>query len=94
MEQIVKIIEMFLGPLEQAKPWDTRSIDGVGKFLRRFGLAFQWEWPVIIEWTSTDKELKILHKRYKENNDRYWAVFIQYLFPVYDHTQWTQGNEL
>lgn len=31
-----RMYEMFLGPLEQAKPWDTKGIDGVAKFLRRF----------------------------------------------------------
>lgn len=33
-------VEMFLGPLEQSKPWDTNGIDGVHKFLRRFWRMF------------------------------------------------------
>ncbi|MDE8722249.1 class I tRNA ligase family protein, partial [Alistipes putredinis] len=36
----LRMYEMFLGPLEQSKPWDTNGIDGVHKFLRRFWSLF------------------------------------------------------
>ena len=36
----LRMYEMFLGPLEQSKPWDTNGIDGVYKFLRRFWRLF------------------------------------------------------
>ena len=36
----LRMYEMFLGPLEQSKPWDTNGIDGVHKFLRRFWRLF------------------------------------------------------
>ncbi|MCW3124416.1 MAG: leucine--tRNA ligase [Bacteroidetes bacterium] len=35
-----RMFEMFLGPLEQSKPWDDKGIDGVGKFIRRFWRLF------------------------------------------------------
>lgn len=56
--------EMFLGPLEQSKPWDTNGIDGVNKFLRRFWNSFfnkQGELAVSDE-QPTAEELKILHR--------------------------------
>lgn len=33
----LRLYEMFLGPLEQSKPWDTNSIDGVNRFLKNSG---------------------------------------------------------
>ena len=64
----LRMYEMFLGPLEQAKPWDTNGIDGVHKFLRRFWRLFHdrnGEWAVTNE-QPTDKELKTLHKTIKK----------------------------
>ena len=64
----LRMYEMFLGPLEQAKPWDTNGIDGVHKFLRRFWRLFfdrNGEWAVSDE-QPTDKELKTLHKTIKK----------------------------
>ena len=60
----LRMYEMFLGPLEQSKPWDTNGIDGVHKFLRRFWRLFysrMGEWCVTDE-EPTPKELKTLHK--------------------------------
>mgnify|MGYP000895686240 CR=1 FL=1 len=63
----LRLFEMFLGPLEQAKPWDTRSIDGVGKFLRRFWASFFNENGLSLSnEQATDEELKILHKGIKK----------------------------
>ena len=64
----LRMYEMFLGPLEQAKPWDTNGIDGVHKFLRRFWRLFfdrNGEWAVSDE-QPTEKELKTLHKTIKK----------------------------
>ncbi len=64
----LRMYEMFLGPLEQSKPWDTNGIDGVHKFLRRYWRLFHTrtgEWAVTDE-KATDKELKTLHKTIKK----------------------------
>lgn len=59
----LRMYEMFLGPLEQSKPWDTQGIDGVHRFLRRFyGLFFQTGSLVVEEGEPTTEELRILHK--------------------------------
>ena len=59
----LRLYEMFLGPIEQAKPWDTKGIDGVNRFLRKFWRLF-WDrekWLVTDE-EPTKEELKALHK--------------------------------
>ncbi|MFT7376903.1 MAG: leucyl-tRNA synthetase, partial [Sphingobacteriales bacterium] len=64
----LRIYEMFLGPLEQHKPWNTNGIDGVFKFLKKF-------WRLFIDKDSnfnasaeapTKEELKVLHKTLKK----------------------------
>ncbi len=60
----LRMYEMFLGPLEQSKPWDTNGIDGVHRFLRKFWRLFtdrEGGWNVSSEDPSPD-EMKILHK--------------------------------
>ena len=54
----LRMYEMFLGPLEQSKPWDTNGIDGVHKFLRRFwALFYNREGQLILtDEKATDKE--------------------------------------
>ncbi|MEP7269048.1 MAG: class I tRNA ligase family protein [Saprospiraceae bacterium] len=65
-----RLFEMFLGPLEQSKPWDTRSIDGVGKFVRRLWASFYSDDVLTIsDQRATDEELKILHKGIKKISD-------------------------
>ena len=59
----LRLYEMFLGPIEQAKPWDTKGIDGVHRFLRKYWRLF-WDrekWLVTDE-EPTAEELKALHK--------------------------------
>ncbi|MBQ6912489.1 MAG: leucine--tRNA ligase [Bacteroidales bacterium] len=59
----LRLYEMFLGPIEQAKPWDTKGIDGVNRFLKKFWRLF-WDrekWLVTDEEPTRD-ELKTLHK--------------------------------
>ncbi|MEO5582523.1 MAG: class I tRNA ligase family protein, partial [Saprospiraceae bacterium] len=65
-----RLFEMFLGPFEQSKPWDTRSIDGVGKFVRRLWATFYTNGKLSIsEESATGEELKILHKGIKRITD-------------------------
>ena len=59
----LRLYEMFLGPIEQAKPWDTKGIDGVNRFLKKFWRLF-WDrekWLVTDEEPTKD-ELRALHK--------------------------------
>ena len=59
----LRMYEMFLGPLEQSKPWDTKGIDGVHRFLRRFWkLFFDRDTFTVSEEKATPAELKVLHK--------------------------------
>ena len=60
--------EMFLGPLEQSKPWDTNGIDGVHKFLRRFWrLFFDRDGQLCVtDEKATEQELRTLHKTIKK----------------------------
>ena len=64
----LRMYEMFLGPLEQSKPWDTNGIDGVHKFLRRlWRLFFDGEGKLIVtDDQPTPAELKTLHKTIKK----------------------------
>ena len=58
---------MFLGPLEQSKPWDTNGIDGVHRFLKRFwGLFFEGDKLSLSDDAPTAEELKTLHKTIKK----------------------------
>jgi len=60
----LRMYEMFLGPLEQSKPWNTNGIEGVFKFLRKFWRLFhndQWQFNVS-DAEPTKAELKSLHK--------------------------------
>jgi leucyl-tRNA synthetase len=59
----LRLYEMFLGPIEQAKPWDTKGIDGVNRFLKKFWRLF-WDrekWLVTDDEPTKD-EWKALHK--------------------------------
>jgi len=60
----LRMYEMFLGPLEQSKPWNTNGIEGVFKFLRKFWRLFHndaWEFTVSND-EAAKAELKSLHK--------------------------------
>ncbi len=59
----LRLYEMFLGPVEQSKPWDTKGIDGVNRFLKKLWRLFynRTEWLVTDEKASPE-ELKVLHK--------------------------------
>ncbi|MEN0052474.1 MAG: leucine--tRNA ligase [Mucilaginibacter sp.] len=60
----LRMYEMFLGPLEQSKPWNTNGIEGVFKFLRKFWRLFHNDaWEFGVSNTEPSKaELKSLHK--------------------------------
>ena len=64
----LRMYEMFLGPLEQSKPWDTNGIDGVHKFLRRFWAKFYNRDGkyLVNDERATPAELKTLHKTIKK----------------------------
>lgn len=64
----LRLYEMFLGPLEQSKPWDTNGIEGVFRFVKKFWRFFfnsNGEF-ILDESSATDKELKVLHKTIKK----------------------------
>ncbi len=58
----LRLYEMFLGPLEMSKPWDTNGIDGVHRFLRRLWNMYE----TITDEEPTKEELKSLHKLIKK----------------------------
>lgn len=67
----LRLYEMFLGPLEQSKPWDTKGIDGVYRFLRKLWRLFhnaQNEFELSNE-AASEAELKTLHKTIKKITD-------------------------
>ena len=59
----LRLYEMFLGPLEQSKPWDTKGIDGVNRFLKKFWRMFydRDNW-LVTEEAPSPAELKALHR--------------------------------
>ena len=63
----LRLYEMFLGPLEQSKPWDTNGIDGVNRFLKKLWALFykgdQW---LVTDGEPSAAELKALHKLIKK----------------------------
>jgi leucyl-tRNA synthetase len=67
-----RMYEMFLGPVEMSKPWDTKGIEGVHRFLKKFWRLFKDdEKPEGSDWLVTDEkatneELKVLHKAIKK----------------------------
>lgn len=63
----LRLYEMFLGPLEQSKPWDTNGIDGVHRFLRKlWNLFYKEDKLSISDEQPTNEELKSLHKLIKK----------------------------
>ncbi|MBN2173626.1 MAG: leucine--tRNA ligase [Bacteroidales bacterium] len=66
-----RLYEMFLGPLENHKPWDTKGIEGVYRFMKKLWRLFynetgQW---IVVEEKPGDKELKVLHRTIKKVQD-------------------------
>jgi len=72
----LRLYEMFLGPLEQFKPWNTNGIDGVYKFLKKLWSLFHNDKGefFVSDAKPTKEELKVLHKTIKkatEDIERY-----------------------
>ncbi len=66
----LRMYEMFLGPLEQNKPWNTNGIDGVFKFIRKFWRLFHEDDAFSVsDDKPTAQEMKILHKAIKKTQD-------------------------
>ncbi|GAA4434304.1 leucine--tRNA ligase [Ravibacter arvi] len=64
----LRLYEMFLGPLEQAKPWNTNGIDGTYRFIRKLWRLFysdngQW---LVTDTPPSEAELKVLHRVIKK----------------------------
>ncbi len=71
-----RLFEMFLGPIQQSKPWDTQSIGGVSRFLKRFwSLFYNQDGKYLVNDEAPSKdELKALHqtiKKVAENIERF-----------------------
>lgn len=64
----LRLYEMFLGPVEQSKPWDTKGIDGVHRFLKRlWALVYDAQGNLLLDDRQpTEEELKTLHKTIKK----------------------------
>ena len=71
-----RMYEMFLGPVEQSKPWDTKGIEGVHRFLKKFWRLFfdEIKGKIWVDEAASLEELKVLHKTIKkieEDTDRH-----------------------
>lgn len=63
----LRLYEMFLGPLEQSKPWDTKGIEGVNRFLKKFWrLFYRGEEYLVTESKATPEQMKVLHQLIKK----------------------------
>jgi len=62
-----RMYEMFLGPIEQSKPWDTKGIEGVSKFIKKlWQLMHKGEAFLVSDEKATKEELKVLHTAIKK----------------------------
>jgi leucyl-tRNA synthetase len=63
----LRLYEMFLGPVEASKPWDTNGIDGVNRFLKRlWGLFFKGDELQLVDEKPSAEALKSIHKLIKK----------------------------
>ncbi len=63
----LRLYEMFLGPLEQSKPWDTNGIDGVNRFIKKlWNLFYKGDEMTATNVEATKDELKSIHKLIKK----------------------------
>lgn len=63
----LRLYEMFLGPLEQSKPWDTNGIDGVNRFLKKlWNLFYKGDTLLVNDEKASAEALKSLHKLIKK----------------------------
>jgi leucyl-tRNA synthetase len=71
-----RMYEMFLGPVDQSKPWETKGIEGVHRFLKKFWRLFADEEKglIVTSNTATAEEMKVLHrtiKKIEEDTERF-----------------------
>ena len=70
-----RMYEMFLGPVEMSKPWDTKGIEGVHRFLKKLWRLFYNEGRLIVtDDKASAEELKVLHrtiKKIQEDTERF-----------------------
>jgi leucyl-tRNA synthetase len=71
-----RMYEMFLGPVEMSKPWDTKGIEGVHRFLKKLWRLFfdEQKGKIVNDSAATPEELKILHrtiKKIEEDTERF-----------------------
>ncbi|HMU47259.1 MAG TPA: leucine--tRNA ligase [Chitinophagaceae bacterium] len=71
-----RMYEMFLGPVEMSKPWDTKGIEGVHRFLKKFWRLFADETKglIVTDAEPTTEELKVLHnaiRRIEQDTERF-----------------------
>lgn len=66
-----RMYEMFLGPVEQSKPWDTKGIEGVHRFIKKLWRLFydEMKGKVWNEDVATAEELKVLHKTIRKTEE-------------------------
>ena len=66
-----RMYEMFLGPVDQSKPWDTKGIEGVHRFVKKLWRLFfdEQKGSVLTQQAPTAAELKVLHKTIKKIAD-------------------------
>lgn len=66
-----RMYEMFLGPIEQSKPWDIKGIEGVHRFLKKLWRLFidEQKGVIVSEGDPDDSALKVLHKAIKKIED-------------------------
>ena len=63
----LRLYEMFLGPLEQSKPWDTNGIDGVNRFIKKlWNLFYKGDQWLVTDEKPSAEALKSLHKLIKK----------------------------
>lgn len=63
----LRLYEMFLGPIEQSKPWDTNGIDGVNRFIKKlWNLFYKGDTLLVNDEKPSDEALKSIHKLIKK----------------------------
>jgi leucyl-tRNA synthetase len=89
-----RMYEMFLGPLEVSKPWDTKGIEGVHRFLKKLWRLYADDEKgiLVVDENATDAELKILHKAIKKiqydcENFSFNTAISQFMITVNDLSQ-------
>lgn len=81
----LRLYEMFLGPIEQSKPWSMQGIDGVWKFLRKMWRLFYNDQGqlMITADKATPEELKILHKTIKKAGEDMESLSLNTTVPAF-----------